>query len=162
MNKHKYILLIFIFFLVIVMSVGYATFATELNIDGKTTIIGEWNVKISDIKVIKVCEECDAGSPSFTDTTATFEASLVKPGDEIVYELTIENAGLIDAKLANVIFFAKENNEIIDYKTTPLATELLKGESTKLQITIKYRDDVTENTPVKEYPFMGVIEYTQK
>ncbi len=98
--------------IVLVMAVGYAAFATQLNINGTATIESRWEVKITDISV--------SGDPTGTATSkssavtegnlaATFESELVAPGDSVTYNVTVENTGTLPAKL-NAITFNQTNN----------------------------------------------------
>ncbi len=160
---HDKLIVIIVFLITILtMTVGYSTFATDLKIDGNAEIIGEWNVRIADIKPISVPTGCDAGTPTFTDTELNFAAQLNKPGDEIIYEVTIENAGTIDARLQTVVFLEEpEGTEAINYETTSLAETLDVGEKTTFNIIVTYLD--VKEPPVKTTKTLtGIIEYVQK
>ena len=101
MKDKKNILIGALIFAIVVMSVGYAAFATTLNINGNATIAGSWDVEITGITPAITGTASDA-TASFTTTTATFNATLMKPGDSITYTITIENKGNIDAKLSSI------------------------------------------------------------
>ena len=88
---------------ILLMAVGYAAFQTVLNISGTSNITSNWNVKITDIDSKNVIGKAtNNGDPTFTNTTATFKTSLVSPGDSIEYEITIANAGNLNAELKNI------------------------------------------------------------
>ncbi len=133
-------------------------------INGTAEITGVWDVKITNIETKEISEGCDDGNPQFTDTTATFNAKLQKPGDKIVYIVTIQNLGTIDATLNGVVFMSDDENgsEAITYSTTNLATDLNAGGTTTVEITVKYDSKVKEVPSVKTKTLTGIIEYGQK
>ena len=133
-------------------------------INGTAEITGVWDVKITNIETKEISEGCDDGNQQFTDTTATFNAKLQKPGDKIVYIVTIQNLGTIDATLNGVVFMSDDENgsEAITYSTTNLATDLNAGGTTTVEITVKYDSKVKEVPSVKTKTLTGIIEYGQK
>ena len=145
------------------MAVGYSAFATQLSLNGTAEIVGEWDVRITNIETKEISEGCDGGKPQFTNTTATFDAKLKKPGDTIVYEITIENQGTMNATLETVVFLSDDKNgsEAIKYSTTELDHTLNSGEQTKLDVTVEYDPSATELPIVKTKTLTGIIEYVQ-
>ena len=149
---------------ILLMAVGYSAFATQLSLNGTAEIISEWDVRITNIETTQISDGCDDGDPQFTNTTATFDAKLEKPGDVVVYEITIENQGTIDAALGAVVFKADEESgsEAITYSTTELAKTLDAGGQTKLQVTIQYDPKATQIPSIKTKAITGIIEYVQR
>ena len=150
--------------IIALMTVGYSAFATQLNINGTAEIVGEWDVRITNIVAQEVSEGCDAGTPEYTNTTATFDAKLQKPGDVVSYVITIENKGTIDAKLDSITFTPDEENgsPAIIYTNTSPSDTLNAGSETTLTVTAKY-DEKAETIPeIKTKQITGVIEYVQK
>ena len=144
------------------MSVAYAAFATQITINGTAEIIGVWNVKITGIDVSFVSDGCDAGTPQFTDSTVTFDAKLVKPGDSITYLITVENNGTFDAKLSNAIFTPEENGSTaIIYKTEEPLQLLKAGSVTKFLLCVTFDENTTEMPESTTKKITGVIEYVQ-
>ena len=163
MHKTKMIILIAFLATIILMAVGYSTFATDITIDGTAEITGEWDVRITNITATKVPLDCDAGKPTFTKDSINFSAKLNKPGDEIVYEVTIENLGTIDAKLQTIIFTEQiDGIEEINYTTSELKKELNAGDSTTFNIMVTYVKSTTSIPDVKIKTLTGIIEYVQK
>ncbi len=145
------------------MAVAYSAFATQLNLNGTAEIVGEWNVRIKSIQVQNISEGCDAGEPQYTNTSATFNAKLVKPGDSITYLITIENAGNIDATLNNIVFKEQEDgSEAIKFTTTEVSHILEAGNQTTLNVKIEYDSKTTEIPSIKTKTITGIIEYVQK
>ncbi len=162
MKKKRNVIVITLLFLILLMTVGYATFVTQLNINGTAEIIGEWNVSIINVEATEVSEGCDGGTPEFTGTSTTFNAKLAKPGDSVTYLVTIKNAGTIDAVLSNIIY--KEDtggSPDISYTTTEIAHELNAGETTTYEIKIEYNKDANEAPSVKTKSITGIVEYSQ-
>ena len=122
MKKSKNIIIGALLIVILTMAVGYSALVTDIPINGSAEIIGEWNVRITNIEAKDVSEGCDAGDIQFTNTSATFNAKLKKPGDYITYLITIENAGTIDATLNSITFTPEEDGSpaIIYEKTDPI------------------------------------------
>ncbi len=164
MKTNKNILIIVLLIVISVMSVGYSAFAEELDINGTAQITGQWNVKISNIEAISVSEGCDAGQPQYTDTNATFDAKLQKPGDSVTYEVTVENAGSIDASLDHATFNIDRDNgsPAIEYCISNPPDELKAGNSATFTITANYKEDVTQVPSVKTRLIEGKLFFVQK
>ena len=163
MHNHKMIILIAFLATIILMTVGYSSFATDFTIDGTTEITGTWDVRITNIKAIQVPEGCDAGTPTFTKDSATFNATLNKPGDEIIYEVTIENLGTINARLQTIIFTEEINGiEEINYTTSELKTDLDADDKTTFNIMVTYVKETESIPDVKTKTLKGIIQYVQK
>ena len=148
MKNSKNIIIIALLTVIVIMAVGYSEFATQLTINGTAQIIGEWN----------------AGTPEFTVTSATFNAELSRPGDKIVYEITIENAGTINATLQSATFTTDEENgsPAIKYETTQPAQTLNSGETTTFTVTVMYDENIEQVPEVTTKTITGIIEYVQK
>ncbi len=162
--KKRNLFPLFLFaFIILFMATGYSFFSTSLSFQGTAEITGEWDILITDIEAISICEGCDAGIPSYTDTTMNFSAKLNKPGDSITYEITVQNNGNLDAVLNNTIFKeGKDSSEAISYETSPLAYELKAHENTTFTVQVKYNEDTIENPKEKTSTISGFIEYIQK
>ena len=163
MRKNKIFIIIFFLATIILMAVGYSTFATDFTINGVAEITGEWDVRITNITAIQVSDGCDAGTPTFTKDSINFSAKLNKPGDEIIYEVTIENLGTIDAELQTIIFTEEiDGIEEINYTTSELKKDLNVGDSTTFNIIVTYVKTSKEIPDVKTKKLTGIIQYVQK
>ena len=144
------------------MAVAYSTFATQLNINGQSKIVGEWNVKIIGVSTENISTGCDAGTPEFTNSTLTFDAKLVKPSDYITYLITIENKGTFDAKLSSATFTPDESGSTaIIYKTEEPAQLLKAGSMTKFLLCVTFDENTTEMPESTQKKITGTIEYVQ-
>ncbi len=163
MYKNKKIILIFFLITIVLMAVGYSSFATDFTINGTAEITGKWDVRITNITATQVSDGCDAGTPTFTKDTVNFSAKLNKPGDEIIYEVTIENLGTIDAELQTIIFTEEiDGIEEINYTTSELKKDLNVGDSTTFNIIVTYVKNTEKIPDVKTKTLTGIIQYVQK
>ena len=164
MKNKKNMLIIVLMIVIILMAVAYSEFATQLKINGDAEITGEWDVKIIGIEAQDISEGCEAGKPEFTNTSATFNAKLQKPGDKISYLITIKNAGTIDATLESEKFTSDEErgSSAIIYSNTSPSEILLAGQQTTITVTVAYDESVTEVPEIKTKSIIGIIEYVQK
>ena len=163
MKKMKYVLLISIFLAIIIMSIGYASFATNLSIQGTSQITGQWDIRITDVTVQEASPGSDPGAPTFTNTSVSFDAKLAKPGDSISYLVTIQNNGSIDAELGGIVFIEEiEGSDAISYTLTKPDDELKSGQTTTFTITVTYKLSTTEMPETKTKSITGTIEYVQE
>lgn len=163
MKKSVLTLTIALLIVISMMAIGYSAFATELSINGTAEIVGDWNVKITNIEAEETINTADSGLPEYTDTTAKFNAKLKNPGDAVKYVITVQNIGSIDAKLDNVIFFSDEKNDspAILYETSELSPILTAGETTTLTVTVQYDPNVKEVPLIKTKTIIGTLNYVQ-
>ena len=163
MKNYRNIIIITIIIIIIAMAVAYSAFATQLNINGQSKIVGEWNIKITGISAENVSPGCDAGTPKYSNTKAIFDAKLQKPGDTITYVITIKNAGTIDAVLSSADFIPDNENgsPAISYEITNPAQSLKAGTETTCKVQIIYNKETTEVPSIKTKKIVGVIEYVQ-
>ena len=87
---------------VLIMVVVYAAFMTRLTINGTGNITSTWDIEITSITSSITGTAYNISNPSYTGTTASFEAGLKKPGDKIEYSITIKNSGSVDAIINEV------------------------------------------------------------
>ena len=163
MKNNKNIIIITLLVVIAAMAVAYSAFATQLTINGQSQIVREWNVKIIGIEAQDVSEGCDEGTPTFTNSTATFSAKLKKPGDSITYQIIIKNLGTIDATLSSAKFTPddEKGSPAITYIATKPSDSLKAGETTTVTITVTYNADITEVPSITTKTITGIIEYVQ-
>lgn len=170
MKDKKNILIGALIFAIVIMSVGYAAFATTLNINGNATIAGKWDVQITGITPVISGTASDA-TASFTATTATFDAKLMKPGDSITYTVDIENKGTIDAKLNSIVLTPESQKKdggtgsdaiLYDIVSKPADSSVLAaGASTTVVVKVTYDPAATTIPTETTRSFTGTIEYVQ-
>lgn len=171
MNDKKNILIGVLLLTIVIMSVGYAAFATTLNINGSAQIAGDWDVSITGITPETTGTASEDPASSFTATTATFNAKLMKPGDSITYTITIENKGSIEAKLNSITLTPQATtadggagSEAILYEILSqpaLDSTLASGAKTEVKVKVTYDPNATSVPTATTRSFTGVIEYIQ-
>lgn len=140
-HRNKNILIGGLLAIVLVMAVGYAAFATQLNINGTAEITSKWDVHYNigsatpgtatTDGVTATAGTLDGGAtastaPSGTITyssdklTATLAATLVQPGDSVVFTLTPHNYGTNLAATAGTPVVKISNAAIT--QSTPVTT----------------------------------------
>ncbi len=148
--------------MLLVMSVGYASFATQLQLNGTATIQGEWDVEITKIEATNIAGTAEAGTPTNTKTTALFDATLKAPGDSVTYTVTIENKGTIDAKLDNATYTEQtDGSPAIIYTTTKPGQTLAAGDKTTATVIATYDPSVTEVPKITSKTITGIFNYVQ-
>ena len=142
--------------IIIFMGVGFAaSLSSILKINGNAEITGRWNVQITNITSTNTTGKATAGSPTFTATTATFNATLAEPGDSVTYRITVTNSGNIAASLDDVVeaLDATTNNAIVySYGESNPAkgTKLAAGDTHTFDVTVTYPESaVGENAPTE-------------
>ena len=129
----------------LLMAVGYAAFAANLNIKGSTNISTSWDVRITNITSKNVVGSAsNLENPSYTNLTATFKTKLISPGDSIEYDITVTNNGNIDAIL-DKITITDSNNPAIIFTPSGLTegATLLANESKVVTVKVEYSNSVT-------------------
>ena len=130
---------------VLLASIAYAAFTQVLTINGKGTASGDWDVAITNIVRTSGSGVTDAVStPSFTATTATFDAQLAYPGATATYEVTVTNNGSIPAKLTSMTDLSGLNALAPTYITytvsgvTAGTTTLAAGSTNTVTVTVAW------------------------
>jgi len=148
-QRHKNMLIGGLLAIVLIMAVGYAAFATQLNINGTANITSNWDVHIESItpgepvgSAKNIATSVDEGKLS-----AEFETELVAPGDSITYTIVVKNNGNLDAKLST-IDFNKGTESVIQYSyrgidTTGETSLLPAGVERTFTVTVSYNSNVT-------------------
>ena len=150
--------------LLVFMGIGYAILSQTLNISGTANMQGNWNVKITNMKLLEANKtgRAENVSNTFTDTTASFEANLWMPGDSIEYEVTVENQGNIDAVLKDIIQTKTNKDKNLKFSNSLIGTEVLTSGS-KMSFTMKVEiPEEAETLPeVKESKYEIQLIYIQ-
>ena len=149
--------------LLVAMGIGYAILSQTLNISGIANMKGDWNVKITNMELIKTTGMAEEVEKSFTDTSATFKGKMYIPGDSAEYRITVTNAGNIDAKLASVS--QSIENEVSDIKFTNTALEgriLKAGETYKFNVKAYFDENATSIPDKSNIPSYTItLQYVQ-
>lgn len=140
----KDIVIAFLCFCLVIMSVGYAILAQRLVINGNTKISGKFDVRITSIVPTEnktetaVNKHCEV----INNVSASFSAQFSEPNDYIEYLVTIKNFGNLDAKLSSAILTIPET-EFFKFERYGNALDnptLLVGEETTIKIKVLFKD----------------------
>lgn len=144
MKKRTIVIILII--LVMLLGIGYAAFQTQLKITGTGKIDSSWNVFFEGIYFGgKSGDATEASEPTFTDTSATFNVNLKKPGDSYFYVIVVRNSGTINAKIEDVTV-AKTGDAAVTYA---LGSDAVKGKkiaaggAIPITVTLKFDSSAT-------------------
>ncbi|MFR8268739.1 MAG: hypothetical protein ACLU8V_04250 [Oscillospiraceae bacterium] len=148
---------------VLLMAVGYAAFQTVLNIQGTSNITSSWNVKITKVESKNIVGTAsNNGDPSFEELSATFKTSLQTPGDSIEYDITVNNAGSLDAKLDDIAL-SDTNNPAIKFTASGMTKgDVITAGNTKVLIVkVEYISSVSEQPTNTASTLIVDLDYSQ-
>lgn len=144
-RKHgqKNLLIGFLIAAILMMSVGYAALASQLNINGVSGITGNFEVKFTSItEGTATGSATNKTAAKVTDTTATFDVEFVSPGDSMTYEIIVKNTGNLVAKLDSIVGLPSETeNDPIKYTVTGVSEGDTLGVNETVTVTVKAEYD---------------------
>ena len=170
-NKKKIVIGILCCMLVF-MGIGYAALSQVLNIGTTAKITGSWNIYISSATV-KEKSDADMNGTEIGDNKTTdisLNVSFKKPSDYITYDITVENAGTIDAKLdeitmtppSNVIDGTEEKMFLMETQNLTKGSVLKAGETATFQMTLRFNEKATALPSAdEEFTFELKLNYVQ-
>ena len=142
-NKKRNKIIIGLISLLLIMTVGYAAFQTNLNIKGTSKISSNWDIRITNVTSGTSTGNAEnVKTPTWTNLTASMEANLYEKGDAMEYEVTVENKGTFDAKLES-ISSSESNNEAIKitFSGYTKGEKLYKNSTQTIKVKIEYNKD---------------------
>jgi len=143
----KNLLIGFLIAAILMMSVGYAALASQLNIEGYSKITGDFKVEFTSITEGSPVGDATNVTPAAIvgATTATFDVEFVSPGDKMTYEIVVKNTGNLPAKLDDITGLPTESNDPIKYTVTGVAVgdTLAVEEEKTITIVAEYVSSVT-------------------
>ncbi len=162
-RKRRKIVIWLLCSVLLLMAIGYAAFASQLNIKGSTNISTSWDVRITNITSKNVVGTAsNLEEPSYTNLTAEFYTGLVSPGDSIEYDITVTNNGNIDAILDKITITDSKNPAII-FTTSGLSEgdTLVTSESKVLTVKVEYSNSVTSQPESTESGIEVTLDFSQ-
>lgn len=166
MEKKNYVIIALVC-AIAVMAVGYSLLAQTLTINGTATISSNWNVAITGItegdnQGTTATNTTPAG---YTGTSATFNVELVKPGDKMVYDITVKNSGTLNAKLTGLTVNPSVTADTgIYYKVTGVTqdvTTLDASTTNTVTVEVGWAAGDTQTPETKTVPLTVNLVYTQ-
>jgi len=145
-KDQKNALIVVLILIILIMSIGYASFASALQISGSTSIVGSWDVKFISLTKSLSTSAFEVIEPSYDATTIIFDVELKSIGDHVIYKATIKNSGTIDAKLSSVMAPNLGGTDAIIYSLSGISDNdvLEAGKEVEILITIEYNSDIYE------------------
>lgn len=138
---------------VVLMSVGYAALASQLDINGTSSISSKWEVKFTSMSNGTAVGSATNKTPAtFTSTTTTFDVELVSPGDSMTYEIIVSNTGTLDAKLDSIVGLpTSSTGDAIIYTVSGVneGDVLTAGSTDTITIKVEY-DSSVETQPTAD------------
>ena len=149
--------------LLLIMTVGYSAFSSQLDIKGSSMVTSKWDIEITDLQLKQEVGEAENVSYDFDALTANMEANFYTPGDEVTYEVTVSNLGTIDAVLDS-IKINMASQDVIQFKVDGITSgeELAHGTSTKFDVIMKYNENITTQPEETSIEFSMDLNYLQK
>ena len=165
MEKKNYVIIALVC-AIAVMAVGYSLLAQTLTINGTATITSNWNVAITNITEGTPTGTATNKTPAtHNGTSATFDVNLVKPGDKMVYEVTVHNGGTLNAKLTGLTVNPSVTAESgIYYKVTGVTQDVttLDADNTNtVTVEVGWAAGDTTTPTEKTVPLTVNLVYTQ-
>lgn len=127
------------------MGVGYAFLDSDVSIEGNTTVDdATWSVYFDNISVDS--NSVSADTPDVQDTSVSFEARLLEPGDYYEFDIDVVNDGSIDAKIYSISLsptLTSAQEEYFSYTVTysdgeDLAVNHLLGAGDRETLTVRF------------------------
>ena len=146
-RRQRKIIMFSLIFTLICMTIGYASFQSNLNITGSSTVTSNWDIEITNVTSGTASGTAEnTVSPTWDKLTASMEANLYGKDDSMEYDVTIENKGTLDAKLEDITTnLENANNDavVITFSGYTKGEKLLKGESKTIHVKIAYNPSYT-------------------
>lgn len=147
--------------LLIFMGVIYALLNQKLTLTSQQEMIGEWNIKITNIVPKTPLGRAKNISHSYTNTTANFEADLYMPGDSIEYEVTVENQGNIKGMVQSVTPSTTNKSDSVKFSHTEIPNILSPGDVKTFTMKVEIPESSTTIPPVGKIKYSLTIVYVQ-
>ena len=132
MNDKKNVLIVILLVAVIALSFGVVSYSSKDVQRANVSEVKEWDVAITNVEIVKEGEAID-GNTKYSEGTLVVNPILNDIYDSVTYKVTIENNGLLNAKL-NRSLYDKEDS-LLKYDIEEPKKSLKSGE--KMEITIK-------------------------
>ena len=139
---------------VLVMSVGFAGFERNLNINGSANVgASSWNIKFAENTYNETSGSVTVASDDLiiSETTMSYEITLAEPGDFYEFTINATNAGTFDAVLKGITLSAltEAQKKYLTYEFSYAGTtytesqgnlniDMPHGTSVPVKVTVKY------------------------
>lgn len=160
---------LFIFFLVLFMSIGFAYLSSSLNINGIFDFASStWDVHFENIQIIN--NDIDASIPTLDSnkTTLKFNGNFSEPSEVFEFSVDVVNKGTINAMVKDIIRtgITSENEDYLGFTVTYYdgseikALDLLKASTrTRVKVRVEYKYDVESLATLDKQNFSLTLNY---
>lgn len=147
-HKQKNVLIGLLIAAVLMMSVGYAALASQLQIGGISNIAGNFKVKFTSItEGIATGTATNKTPATISDTSATFDVEFTSPGDSMTYEIVVKNVGNLVAELDSIVGLPSESStDPIKYTVTGVSEGDVLRPNETVTVTVKAEYDSSITT----------------
>lgn len=162
-SKLKKIIIFVLVVTIFIMSSAYAILYQQLRINGNASVVASWKVEITGIREAnKTGSASSVSIPTYTSSTATFNAQLLELNDSIDYVVTVKNNGKIDAKLNNITT-SQNGGNVIAYEILGVSENavLKAGESLDVTVRVKIAPNVTSIDETVNSSITIIFNYIQ-
>ncbi len=151
-REQKNVIIASLLAVVLIMAVGYAAFATNLNIAGTSSIDTRWDVHIKNNGVVVDNAHTNLATSTraekVSELTAELACNLTHPGQSTIdYIITVENTGTFGAKLSSINVQGETNYIGVSTSKSSLTVGKViaaNGGTDTVTVTITYKN---VNTP---------------
>ena len=145
---------------------GYAALSQVLNINGTSSISGDFNIQIVALDENTMNHAQTVSKSGLGTTTVSFTVDLESPGASAIYDVTVENKGSIDAVLKSIEGIDEANlSAPLDVKFSTTGIEegdpLLKGQRKTFQVQVRWDSSATE-IPTSNKTLVLKLNYEQQ
>ena len=145
---------------------GYAALSQVLNINGTSSISGDFNIQIVALDENTMNHAQTVSKTGLGTTTVSFTVDLESPGASAIYDVTVENKGSIDAVLKSIEGIDEANlSAPLDVKFSTTGIEegdpLLKGQRKTFQVQVRWDSSATE-IPTSNKTLVLKLNYEQQ
>ena len=166
---------------VFAMSVGFASFAQNLDYNGTANIQStSWNVQFKNESYAETPGSVTVSAENrvLNATTMTYNVYLETPGDFYEFTVDVENSGTFDAQLSGITMstLTEEQQKYLVYKITyngqeytatnaSVGVDLLSGETETVKVRVEYiQPDNPEDLPSTQQVITlnATLAYVQK
>lgn len=146
--------------------VGYATLQQVLNINGTSSISGDFGIAITKMEESSMNGAQTISKEGLGTTTVSFTVDLKAPGSSAVYNFTVENQGSIDAVLQSIEGIEEANSSTpldIKYSISGIDENdsLIHGQTQTFQVQVLWDSSATE-IPSTNKTLVLKLNYVQK
>ena len=149
-------------------SVGYAILSQQIKINGISSISTNFDIYIESITENSLTNAETVGEPSITNkTSGRIEVNLNEKDAVAIYDVTVRNAGNVDALITAIEGIEEANQqEPIDITVSTsglqLYSPLLQGETMTFQIVVMWDSSITTTSSAENKTIDFTVEYQQK